>query len=725
MSRTSHRSIRTLLLFSFLIPLIAVLACSEADAPDTGGTSEPSNAQTPDPTTLVANRPTGKPEPANAPRSPHERPMPGFEGRTLDGSTLRVGDLLGSRLVIFLVNPDVDAAIPAADAVSRIAKLRGDHNFRVLGVGVGTNSPTLKAFAEAHDLDFPIIDDSNGAISQKLRLRSPVGILGVDAEGYMSFGMANFPTEGDITGGIEAQLREQLRLPALPDAGAGELISYPKAPALGLSAMSSGEVVETSDLEGRAAVVIFFLHTCPHCHKALAALKTILAGIDEANRPRLVAVSLQNNPSGIRKAMKELELDYFDPYLDPGQKATERWGVIGGVPEIFVLDPQGGIRHNSSGWEEKRHAGMLRMHVARAAGIKVPMLLDPTGYSGNEVCGVCHEQELATWQYTKHASAYDTLVTHGADRRTDCVGCHVVGFEEKGGYDFVRRQPGLEDVGCESCHGRGGPHLSPAFVPEGRYAEVCSTCHNPTHSLGFDYDTFRPRISHKTIAAMTSTERAELLGSAGPKRDSMLTRAEYVGSDACESCHKPEFKTWQASPHGHAVATLEAKGQATNTECLACHTTAFDKPGGFASNAVASDEPDLARVGCESCHGPGSEHVGETAKRVGTILSLGDKCDSCVILRVCGTCHDDANDPGFQFEVEARIEAQRHGTIESAATRAGDSAALDLDESARDQHDRWILQGAFHQLAQSEVAPAPIRLGGSAPESGSARPGPS
>ena len=49
------------------------------------------------------------------------------------------------------------------------------------------------------------------------------------------------------------------------------------------------------------------------------------------------------------------------------------------------------------------------------------------------------------------------------------------------------------------------------------------------------------------------------------------------------------------------------------------------------------------------------------AKR-GTILSLGDKCDSCVILQICGSCHDEANDPGFEFEVDAedRCDPPRH-----------------------------------------------------------------
>jgi hypothetical protein len=104
--------------------------------------------------------------------------------------------------------------------------------------------------------------------------------------------------------------------------------------------------------------------------------------------------------------------------------------------------------------------------------------------------------------------------------------------------------------------------------------------------------------------------------------------------------------------------------------------------------------------------------VGPTARRVGTIVSLGDKCDSCVILKICGSCHDDANDPGFTFKVEERIEAQRHGTIESAATRAGESAfhtpgssdtphAGHGDEATQSAADRALLDAAFEAIARS------------------------
>ena len=38
----------------------------------------------------------------------------------------------------------------------------------------------------------------------------------------------------------------------------------------------------------------------------------------------------------------------------------------------------------------------------------------------------------------------------------------------------------------------------------------------------------------------------------------------------------------------------------------------------------------------------------------------------CVILQICGACHDEANDPGFAFEVDRKIEIQRHGSTGTA-----------------------------------------------------------
>ena len=49
------------------------------------------------------------------------------------------------------------------------------------------------------------------------------------------------------------------------------------------------------------------------------------------------------------------------------------------------------------------------------------MLLNPKGYTGADACGVCHVDEYNSWRFTNHATAYDTLVTHGKERDAECV----------------------------------------------------------------------------------------------------------------------------------------------------------------------------------------------------------------------------------------------------------------------------------------------------------------
>ena len=170
----------------------------------------------------------------------------------------------------------------------------------------------------------------------------------------------------------------------------------------------------------------------------------------------------------------------------------------------------------------------------------------------------------------------------------------------------------------------------------------------------------------------------------------LASDADFVGSAACEGCHAQEHATWSEQAHARAVATLEAEGEAANPECLGCHTTGYGEPGGFPAGAAPDAHPALAAVGCESCHGPGGRHVAPDAKKVGTIVSLGDKCDSCVILQICGSCHDDANDPGFEYEVQEKIEAQRHGTIEAGGKGPKRSAARIAPITAA-----ALLDGAF------------------------------
>lgn len=597
------------------------------------------------------------------PARPHGRPLPAFSGWTLDGQPFSISEHVGKRLLLYFFNPEAREAGAATPAVDAISKLRGEHNFEIIGVAVGSDRATAARYVAEQGLDFPVVDDSTAAVSRTLGLREPVTLIGVDAEGFVSFGLAGFgPTD---SAKIEDALRTALRLPKASDVGPAR----PQAPTFAGDTLDSKGRFDLAAERGRGVVLIFFLHTCPHCHHALRYLREALEALPEDKRPKLVGVEITGRTYAVRTAMREAGLDFFPILFDDDGSIQASYGVFGAVPAIFFIDAEGRIDGRLQGWNEQTHEPLARMRIAKIAGVPVPMILNTTGYSGNAVCGVCHEMEQETWTFTAHAGAYDTLVKHGSDAKEECVSCHVVGYGKPGGFTDTNETPGLEDVGCESCHGRGGPHLSPNFVKEGDYGAVCVTCHDTKHSLGFDYATFRPRISHTENAALLALppeEKRRLLAERGrPGGELLPTRAATVGSEVCRDCHAAEYETWAASPHAHSLETLEKQGKASDADCLRCHTTAFGREGGFPKDGTSRSHADLGRVGCESCHGPGGDHVAEDARKLGSIVSLGDKCDSCVVLQICGSCHDDANDPGFEFAVQEKIDRQRHGTSEA------------------------------------------------------------
>jgi len=617
-------------------------------------------------------------------RPPNERPIPSFGGVTLDDRKLSAGDLLGKRYILFLFNPEVHAAAAAATAMAAVSPLRGSNNFEILGIATGARRATSQTFAREHGLDFPILDDATARIARSLRSPVPVLLASVDGEGYVTY-TTGWPESSEVTAdAVENSVRLMLHLPAAPTATRPVLGVKPVAPDVSGTDLD-GHPFQLSAQRGKAVLLVFFLHTCPHCHHALAFLEQALQKIPEAQRPKLVGISVVDRAYAVRERMKADGLDFFPILMDPDGAMRNAYGANSGVPDLVLVDPEGRIVHRSNGWQEDRDTALWQMWLARAGGAPVPMLLHKTGYSGNEFCAVCHETESTTYAFTQHAYAFDTLVKHGAERDPECVSCHVVGFGEAGGYAFDTPSRHLEGVGCESCHGRGGPHLSPDFVKGQAYESRCVTCHDTKHSLGFDYASFRPRISHSAhsdVLGLSLEQRLARVEALGAPRKAVLPGdASFVGSDACQGCHPAEFATWASGGHAKAGATLVHEGATGKAACLGCHTTGFGRPGGFPKAATLADHADLGRVGCESCHGAGGDHVAPEARKVGTILSLGDKCDSCVILQICGSCHDAANDPGFEFEVVDKIEQQRHGTIEPGTGKKKPASA------ARTLHD--------------------------------------
>ena len=123
-----------------------------------------------------------------------------------------------------------------------------------------------------------------------------------------------------------------------------------------------------------------------------------------------------------------------------------------------------------------------------------------------------------------------------------------------------------------------------------------------------------------------------------PFRGADRSAATYVGAASCASCHPAEAAIWRESAHASARDTLVAVDKGYNPTCLRCHVTGMMHPGGFAG---MKETPQLAHVGCEACHGPGSEHVVDGAVGYG---DLPEGPEACV------GCHAHDNSPDFRWD---------------------------------------------------------------------------
>jgi hypothetical protein len=100
----------------------------------------------------------------------------------------------------------------------------------------------------------------------------------------------------------------------------------------------------------------------------------------------------------------------------------------------------------------------------------------------------------------------------------------------------------------------------------------------------------------------------------------------YIGVEACTKCHQDSRVFWDKTAHARAYATLSAAYKEYNLDCVGCHVTGYDRPGGSTVTHVGG----LENVQCEACHGPGQNHARSPGEVTIPIAKPGaETCVSC------------------------------------------------------------------------------------------------
>lgn len=145
--------------------------------------------------------------------------------------------------------------------------------------------------------------------------------------------------------------------------------------------------------------------------------------------------------------------------------------------------------------------------------------------------------------------------------------------------------------------------------------------------------------------------------------------AEFVGTDNCVACHASAKTFYDGTRHANAWQTLVEREKDFDHKCVGCHSVGYDQPGGSvigkfeyeATVTLASGErtlhKNLVNVGCESCHGPGSLHIGAPLDSSGTPQHIIRQPG----VEQCTQCHVPEHSPRFRFDAYVtRITGEGH-----------------------------------------------------------------
>jgi hypothetical protein len=144
-------------------------------------------------------------------------------------------------------------------------------------------------------------------------------------------------------------------------------------------------------------------------------------------------------------------------------------------------------------------------------------------------------------------------------------------------------------------------------------------------------------------------------------------KPSYVGSESCGDCHDAASKYWTKTVHAQAWKTLVDRGQQFDYDCIGCHVTGWQQPGG--SNLAHNDT--LRDVQCETCHGPASVHVAKGGQEKPLAIVLDPPENLCA-----SQCHTHEHSDTFQHDAYLRdIVGPGHGEKRRAKLGDGPTGA--------------------------------------------------
>ena len=129
-----------------------------------------------------------------------------------------------------------------------------------------------------------------------------------------------------------------------------------------------GHKWQLSDLRGKLVFVNFWATWCPPCQEELPSMEALSRGMDKG-RFQMLTILSNDNPDFAQMLAGRIGLT-FPILIDPDSKGAAQYGITG-VPETFIIDPQGILREKIIGprnWNSSAAWQMLERYLPQPSG---------------------------------------------------------------------------------------------------------------------------------------------------------------------------------------------------------------------------------------------------------------------------------------------------------------------------------------------------------------------
>jgi peroxiredoxin len=316
-------------------PTPMVLAPTSPEPPSTPLVLAPAGERpaAPASATAEAKSDLAQATPQPLPTAPPEDPAPDFTLPGLDGQPATLSRFRGRVVVLNFWASWCPSCRAEARDFGEFARRYRDRGVTVVGVNLREDAATVRAFAEANGLDYPLLLDPDGAVG---RIYQVVGIpttIIIDAAGGV---------RGRHVGVLDgAQLAAYVDplLAALP-------ASSRLAPDFTLP-RENGQPVSLADYRGRPVVLLFYRSAgCGSCQQQLRAMQAEYSRF-RARDAEVLAIAVQGvTHAGVVKELGKLD---FPILADEAHSVSEAFGVFNRLgdgladPAVFVIDGRGQI----------------------------------------------------------------------------------------------------------------------------------------------------------------------------------------------------------------------------------------------------------------------------------------------------------------------------------------------------------------------------------------------